>query len=136
MQQVPLMADAFYSPDQLQRFQQCLVELAQEPPTQFSKKQVIEALFDDIQSALHIHSYEHVAQRLRNEGLEISTGSLKQYFTRTRRERQGKGAGKHKRTKKAKPSVMPEAHKPSAQVNSTSSQRPLPQGSDDIQLAY
>lgn len=94
------MAEVFYSLDQLDWFRIRLVQLAQEPASRFSKRQVIESLFDELQAALEKHSYDYVAEHLREDGFEITTGSLKQYFTRTRRERQKKKPASRKSHKK------------------------------------
>lgn len=80
------MAAQEYSSEQIEQWREQLEVLAQQPRTIFSKKQAVEALIEQIEQALSVHSYEEVARQLKNWGLEITAGSLKQYVTRYRRE--------------------------------------------------
>jgi hypothetical protein len=86
-----------YTPEQLENWSQLLEDLALQPRTRFNKKQTVEALIVPIQRALLVHSYEYVAEQLQEWGLDISSGSLKQYVTRYLREAQ---SGKRKRKPK------------------------------------
>ena len=87
------MAEVFYSKEQVDRWQKNLEEIAQEPRTTFTKKQAVEALIETIEMALLTRSYDEVATGLKEWGLEISAGSLKQYVTRYRRSHTVKGFG-------------------------------------------
>ncbi len=108
------MATQEYSSEQIERWRQQLEVLAQQPRTIFSKKQAVEALIEQIEQALSVHSYEEVARQLKNWGLEITAGSLKQYVTRYRREQSpAKTANKAKR--KRSNSAMPEVVQASEQ---------------------
>ena len=97
------MADALYSREQVERWQKNLEEIAQAPRTTFTKKQAVETLIDTIEKALLTRSYDEVASGLKEWGLDISAGSLKQYVTRYRRAHPSNAvAGSHKRSGKAK----------------------------------
>lgn len=97
------MADALYSREQVELWQKNLEEIAQEPRTTFTKKQAVEELIDTIEKALLTRSYDEVASGLKEWGLDISAGSLKQYVTRYRRSHPSKVAvGSRKRSGKAK----------------------------------
>lgn len=97
------MAEAVYSKEQVERWQKNLEQIAQEPRTTFTKKQAVEALIDTIEKALLTRSYDEVAGGLKDWGLDISAGSLKQYVTRYRRAHPAKpGAGRPKRAAKVR----------------------------------
>lgn len=97
------MAEAVYSRAQVERWQKNLEEIAQAPRTTFTKKQAVEELIDTIEKALLMRSYDEVASGLKEWGLDISAGSLKQYVTRYRRAHPSKAAaGRRKRSGKAK----------------------------------
>lgn len=99
------MTDSIYSAEQVKAFKQGLVRLAEEPRTQFSKRQTVEELFEDIAVALEGHTYQEVALRLRERGFDISKGSLKQYFTRIRRQRKRSGGSKQRRQQRRRSSA-------------------------------
>ncbi|MEL7226946.1 MAG: hypothetical protein AAGL17_19455 [Cyanobacteria bacterium J06576_12] len=80
------MADAVYSLNQIEGWQSQLQDFAKTPRTRFSKKQAVEALIDDIEAALKSHPYDEVAEKLKDWGLDIAAGSLKQYVNAYRRE--------------------------------------------------
>ena len=84
------MADALYSRDQVDDWQSKLTVIAQQPRTTFTKRQVVEELFDTIEQALETRSYKEVADSLEEWGLDISEGSLKQYLARLRKARKTK----------------------------------------------
>ena len=86
------MADALYSRDQVDDWQSKLEVIAQQPRTTFTKRQVVEELFDTIERALETRSYKEVADSLGDWGLDISEGSLKQYLARLRKARKPKAA--------------------------------------------
>jgi hypothetical protein len=93
------MADSVYSREQVDSWQRKLEEIALLPRTTFTKVQVVEALIDTIEKALEARSYEEVARGLKDWGLDISAGSLKQYVTRYRRSHKSRaGATGRKRT--------------------------------------
>ena len=87
------MAEAVYSRKQVERWQKNLEEIALEPRTTFTKKQVVEELIDTIEKALLTRSYDEVATGLKDWGLEITAGSLQQYVTRNRRAHLAKTSG-------------------------------------------
>ena len=97
------MADVVYSKEQVELWQKNLEEIALEPRTTFTKKQVVEELIDTIEKALLTRSYDEVATGLKDWGLEITAGSLKQYVTRYRRANPSKAsANSRKRSDKAR----------------------------------
>ncbi|MEN8446389.1 MAG: hypothetical protein ABG776_15415 [Cyanobacteria bacterium J06555_13] len=97
------MADVVYSREQVERWQKNLEEISQEPRTTFTKKQAVEELIDTIEKALLTRSYDEVATGLKEWGLDISAGSLKQYVTRYRRSHSSKAAANsRKRPSKTK----------------------------------
>ena len=98
------MAEDLYSKEQVELWQQKLDEIAQKPRTTFTKKQAVEALIDTIEKALETRSFNEVASGLKEWGLDISAGSLKQYVTRYRRSHQSSSATStnRKRASKAK----------------------------------
>ncbi|MEL6456093.1 MAG: hypothetical protein AAFQ40_15425 [Cyanobacteria bacterium J06623_5] len=86
------MADVVYSKEQVELWQKNLEEIAQKPRTTFTKKQAVEELIETIEKALATRSYDEVASGLKEWGLDISAGSLKQYVTRYRRSHSSKAA--------------------------------------------
>ena len=97
------MAEDLYSKEQVEEWQQNLEAIAQKPRTTFTKKQVVEALIDTIEQALETRSYDEVADGLKEWGLDISEGSLKQYVTRYRRSHKSTAASSsRKRSGKSK----------------------------------
>ena len=99
------MADALYSRDQVDDWQQRLEVIAQQPRTTFTKRQVVEELFDTIEQALETRSYQEVADSLADWGLDISEGSLKQYLARLRKAQKTKASSSRKRTAQTQISV-------------------------------
>ena len=106
------MADVVYSKEQVELWQKNLEEIAQKPRTTFTKKQAVEELIETIEKALATRSYDEVASGLKDWGLDISAGSLKQYVTRYRRSHSSKAAagsrkssGKSKQKRKASSSA-------------------------------
>ncbi len=79
------MAELVYSRTQVEQWHKKLDTIALEPRTTFTKKQVVEELIDPIEKALRTRSYAEVAEGLKEWGLEISEGSLKQYVSRYRK---------------------------------------------------
>jgi hypothetical protein len=79
------MAEALYSREQIELWQTKLEAIAQKPRTTFTKKQAVEALIDTIEKALETRSFDEVATGMKEWGLDISTGSLKQYVSRYRK---------------------------------------------------
>ena len=97
------MADAVYSRDQVERWQQKLEKIAVLPRTTFTKKQVVEELIDTIEKALATRSYDEVAKELAADGLDISAGSLKQYVSKFRKSKKATaGATGRKRVARVK----------------------------------
>lgn len=86
------MAESTYSREQIEQWQQNLESIAQKPRTSFTKRQAVEALIDTIELTLQTRSYDEVASGLKEWGLDISAGSLKQYVTRYRKAHPSKGA--------------------------------------------
>lgn len=116
------MADAVYSREQVERWQEKLEKIAVLPRTTFTKKQVVEALIVSIEKALETRSYEEVAQELAADGLEISAGSLKQYVSKFRRSHKTKPVvtGRKRTAKEKKEGGKHQAHQEDAaraQVN-------------------
>ena len=104
------MPETIYSLEQINDWQSKLTGLAKKPRTRFSKKQAVEAMIEQIELALQSHPYDEVASSLKQWGLDIAPGSLKQYVNAYRREhlsegtmptRKGSG-GKGKKKSKAK----------------------------------
>lgn len=79
------MAESVYFRPQVEQWRQKLDEIAAEPRTTFTKAQVVEELFDTIEKALQTRSYSEVAEGLKEWGLDITEGSLKQYVSRFRK---------------------------------------------------
>lgn len=79
------MAEVVYSIQQIEDWQTQLQAFAKTPRTRFSKRQAVEAMIEDIEAALLSHPYEEVAEKLKDWGLDIAAGSLKQYVTAYRR---------------------------------------------------
>ena len=79
------VAELVYSRTQVEQWHQKLEKIALEPRTTFTKRQVVEELIDPIEKALQTRSYAEVAEGLKEWGLEISEGSLKQYVSRYRK---------------------------------------------------
>lgn len=97
------MADAVYSRDQVERWQEKLEKIAVLPRTTFTKKQVVEELIDVIEKALAMRSYDEVAKELAADGLDISAGSLKQYVSKFRRSQKATvGTAGRKRVARAR----------------------------------
>ena len=86
------MAEDLYSRAQVEQWQQKLEAIAQKPRTTFTKKQAVEELIDTIERALETRSFDEVASGLKEWGLDISAGSLKQYVTRYRRSHKSSSA--------------------------------------------
>ena len=106
------MAETIYSLEQINDWQSKLAALAKKPRTRFSKKQAVEAMIEQIELALQSHPYDEVADSLKQWGLDIAPGSLKQYVNAYRREHSSEAAaptrkgagGKGKKKSKAKSS--------------------------------
>lgn len=95
------MAEDLYSLAQIELWQKNLEAIAQKPRTTFTKKQAVEALIDHIEKALETRSFDEVASGLKEWGLDIPAGSLKQYVTRYRKSHPS-ASGSRKRSSKAK----------------------------------
>ena len=80
------MPEPVYSLDQISQWQSQLKGFAKTPRTRFSKKQAVEALIVEIEEALQQHPFDEVAEKLKDWGLDIAAGSLKQYVNAYRRE--------------------------------------------------
>ena len=155
------MPETIYSLEQINDWQSKLAVLAEKPRTRFSKKQAVEAMIEQIELALESHPYDEVASSLKQWGLDIAAGSLKQYVNAYRREhlsevsasaRKGSG-GKGKKNSKAKASGgrshsadsrATENQTPGAESSSKSgsqkvigkSRRPLPESDLDIEKEF
>ena len=70
---------------QIEGWQTQLQAFAKTPRTRFSKRQAVEAMIEEIEAALLSHPYEEVAEKLKDWGLDIAAGSLKQYVNAYRR---------------------------------------------------
>ena len=79
------MTEVVYSLQQIEDWQTQLQAFAKTPRTRFSKRQAVEAMIEDIEAALQSHPYEEVAEKLKDWGLDIAAGSLKQYVNAYRR---------------------------------------------------
>ena len=86
------MPEPVYSLNQISQWQSQLKDFAKTPRTRFSKKQAVEALIVEIEEALQQHPFDEVAEKLKDWGLDIAAGSLKQYVNAYRREH-GTGSG-------------------------------------------
>ena len=124
------MADAVYSRDQVERWQEKLEKIAVLPRTTFTKKQVVEELIDTIEKALATRSYDEVAKELAADGLEISAGSLKQYVSKYRRSHKTTRpvATGRKRATKAKQVVK--------EKKATKTVQPLPVSGGNVDDAF
>ncbi|PZO18182.1 MAG: hypothetical protein DCF25_10150 [Leptolyngbya foveolarum] len=80
------MVEVVYSRNQINHWQSALKDFAKTPRTQFTKKQAVEAMMNEIEEALKNHSYVEVSETLKDSGLDISKGLLKQYVNGYRRE--------------------------------------------------
>lgn len=106
------MSESIYSLEQINDWQSKLALLAEKPRTRFSKKQAVEAMIEQIELALQSHPYDEVASSLKQWGLDIAAGSLKQYVNAYRREHLSEGTtstrksspGKGKKKSKAQAS--------------------------------
>lgn len=97
------MAEAVYSREQVEQWQEKLERIAELPRTTFTKRQVVEALIVSIEKALETRSYDEVAKALEADGLEISAGSLKQYVSKFRHSHKAAaGAAGRKRVARTK----------------------------------
>ena len=125
-----MMADAVYSRDQVEQWQEKLEKIAVLPRTTFTKKQVVEELIDVIEKALETRSYDEVAKALEADGLEISAGSLKQYVSKFRRacKTTRSVATGRKRATKTKNVVKPK--------KATKAVKPLPEPTGNIDDAF
>ena len=106
------MAEIAYSREQINDWQSGLKDLAKTPRTQFTKQQAVEVMMSEIEEALENHSYAEVSETLRDSGLDISEGLLKQYVNAYRR---GHTPPKSKRNQSA--SVKKKAVDPSTANN-------------------
>lgn len=111
------MAETVYSRDQVEQWQINLEAIASEPRTTFTKRQVVEELIDTIETALESRSYLEVATGLKDWGLDISEGSLKQYVSRYRKAHKTKVASSGK--KRAVKAGVSEVDEISAQTVAT-----------------
>lgn len=107
-----MAAEKTYSLKDVDDWQSKLKDFARTPRTRFSKKQVIEALIEEIEEALEAHPYEQVAERLKDWGLDIAAGSLRQYVSAYRREHSNETTETtqkrtHSKNKKATPRRSP-----------------------------
>lgn len=100
------MTDTVYSLEQIMGWQSQLKDFAKTARTRFSKKQAVEALIEDIEAALEAHPYDEVSEKLKDWGLDIAPGSLKQYVNAYRREHRGdNGSSARKRSGHKKPTM-------------------------------
>lgn len=95
------MPDPVYSREQVETFQKHLTTIAKLPRTSFTKKQVVEELIESIEKALEVRSYREVAEALKEKGLDIAPGSLKQYVNAYRRAHSSKSKRQRSPAKKA-----------------------------------
>lgn len=119
------MADTVYSLKQIEGWQSQLQDFAKTPRTRFSKKQAVEALIDDIEAALKSHPYDEVAEKLKDWGLDIAAGSLKQYVNAYRREN-GDEASSSSRKRSGKKSIK------KAAVNNSAKDGSVDQGKSTV----
>ena len=115
------MAESVYSREQVELWNRNLDEIASQPRTTFTKRQVVEELIDTIEKALTTRSYAEVASSLGEWGLEITEGSLKQYVSRYRKSSRAKAsaAGRKRASEKTKVSDSADA------VNGTDGRSPV-----------
>ena len=115
------MAESVYSREQVELWDKNLDEIASQPRTTFTKRQVVEELIDTIEKALTTRSYAEVATSLGEWGLEITEGSLKQYVSRYRKSSRAKAsaAGRKRASEKTKVSDSADA------VNGTEGRSPV-----------
>ncbi len=101
------MAETIYSREQIDEWLTKLDKLAEKPRTRFTKRQVVEAMIEEIEQALAAHSYDEVADSLKSWGFDIPSGSLKQYVNAYRRSRepQKPGSIRNRSTAKKKKNV-------------------------------
>lgn len=131
------MAEKMFSAEQIERGTQELMALAQQPKTQFTSREAVEAMYDAIAEALQNHGYDEVAQQLHAAGIRIARGTLKNYFLEIQRERSGqKGQKKRSSTRSSKSSTSATVSAKAGNADTTKKKSPLPESSDDIKLAY
>ena len=133
------MADRKFSAQLIEKGAQGLKALAKKPRTQFTVRETVEALFDDIEAALQNHGYAEVAAQLQQDGISIAKGTLKNYFLEIQRERSGnkkktKTVTKHIRNTSSKiTTVKQKTVTTNAEGKKTSGPPP---DTDEIKLAY
>jgi len=106
------MADSVYSLEHITTGKGKLREFGLTPRTRFSRQQAVVALIEDFEFALERHPYDEVAEKLKDWGIEITAGTLKQYVNTYRREHCNEDAGstrKRSGKKKAKKGTSNEA---------------------------
>ena len=146
------MRDTGFSAQQVQTGLECIRELAQEPRTRFSTKDMVAEWFDAIEAALEKHSYAVIAQRLEERaGLSIAPGTLKNNYLKLKQERSGPKRGTKSSRKRTRPKPNPELRLDESQHSSAETtaaseapaknvrspvKKPLPVSNDEITLAY
>lgn len=118
------MAEDLYSREQIELWQSKLEAISQKPRTMFTKKQAVEELIDTLEKALETRSFEEVATGLKEWGLDISAGSLKQYVTRYRRSHRAASSRKGASHTKKKGGVRATAQVDSAAAEGKSNEKP------------
>lgn len=108
------MPETVYSLTQIEDWQSKLHDFAKTPRTRFSKQQAVVALIDVIEEALQLHPYAEVAEKLQEWGLDISSGSLKQYVNAYRREQAGEDNGNSSSTRRKSSAKKSSQKKPTA----------------------
>lgn len=146
------MRDTGFSAQQVQTGLECIRELAQEPRTRFSTKDMVAEWFDEIEAALEKHSYAVIAQRLEDRaGLSIAPGTLKNNYLKLKKERSGPKRGAKSSRKRTRPKSKPELRLDESQHSSAETaavseapvkdarppvKKPRPVSNDEITLAY
>lgn len=120
------MTETVYSREQIDGWLTKLDQLAEKPRTRFTKKQVVEAMIENIEKALTTHPYDEVAESLKGWGLDISPGSLKQYVNAYRRAHSS-GASAKPRKKRSGARQQTAAKKPAKAKKAAQAVKPLPE---------
>ena len=129
------MPEAIYSLEQVSDWQAKLADLAEKPRTRFSKKQAVEAMIEQIELALQSHPYDEVAQSLKEWGLDIAAGSLKQYVNAYRREHNPEGVASARKRSTGKRKKKVSGRKSQPPANKATSNAPIAEAQGSRQKA-
>lgn len=113
------MVETVYSREQIDDWQSALKDFAKTPRTQFTKRQVVEAMMSEIEEALKNHSYAEISEKLIDSGLDVSRGTLQQYVNAYRREHTSAKSKRRQSASVKKKAVAPATASSQAAKNQT-----------------